>query len=740
MKKANYNLPLDRGWKFHLGDIKRYGDDKNFAYIMSKAGGSFGFSSVIKEENSWQDVRVPHDWLTWLPYDEAARVAHGFKPRGEGWYYIDFRLPDSQIERARLVFEGVLGQATVYVNGTVAARNYSGYNRFSCEIASYLRAGRENTVAVHVDAREWEAWSYEGAGIYRPVYIEFRENTKLDTYDCFVRGEMCDGEWCVVADIKAKGELEGVTLVSDLTTPDGAVITKSVDASADATVTFPVSDAELWSPEAPVLYQFDCRLVRGEEIIDRFGASVGLRTVSWDKDTGMYLNGEKYTVKGICCHQDHGGVGAAVTPEIMEYRISRLKELGINAYRCAHHAVPDCFLEICDRLGMLVMVENRHYSVSEDTKAQLESLVRIARNHSCVFIYSLFNEEPWQGEERGYLMAKEMREWILALDKTRAVTGAINEAVKEPINAASAVDVVGINYCNALYDEFHAQNPEKAIIGTENCPTFATRGVYVSDEKKQEFNCYGDFWADFTVSIEETMKSVKEHSYCAGCFAWSGFDSYGEPNPYGYPSIMSHWGFMDICGFPKDTAHLLAAWYKEELCVHLLPHWNWTDGETVRVCAFTNADTAELFVNGISAGEVAVEARRAEWSVRFAPGRISVIARRKDESVTDEICTAGEAARLVLSDVTPKSDTQAVRIINVSVVDKNGTVLPDYSEKIYVERSGAEVLGISNGNPNGTQPNIAYDIELFHGRAQIITTAGSVAVTVSSKGLERVTV
>ena len=735
MNVANYDLYLTDGWRFHLGQIERYDKQTSFVYATSKAGGSLGHPEIIKNKNRWVNVRVPHDWMTSLPTDPTALAANGYKHRGEGWYYIDFKLGDAPIERARLVFEGVLGQTVVYVNGTVAARNFSGYNRFTCEIASYLCRGGENTVALRVNTDEWEAWSYEGAGIYRPVYIEFRENTRLDTYDCFVRGNECDGAWTVVADVKAKGDLDGVTLVSTLTAPDGTCITKEQNAEKAVNVTFPVEDAKLWSPECPVLYSFDCRLMRGEEVLDRFGTSVGLRTVTWDKDTGMYLNGEKYRIKGICCHQDHGGVGAAVTPELMEYRVSRLKEMGVNAYRCAHHAVPDSLLGICDRLGMLVMVENRHYSVSEDTKAQLEALVRIARNHPCVFIYSLFNEEPWQGDERGYRMAREMREWILALDDTRAVTGAMNGGVNETLNAARAVDVVGLNYKNEKYREFHAMNPDKAVIGTENCPTFATRGVYKTDRAAQVFNCYGDHWADFTVSIEEIMKSVEENAFCAGCFPWSGFDSYGEPAPYEYPSVMSHWGFMDICGFAKDTAYLLAAWYKDELCAHLLPHWNGSMGEEVRVCVFTNADTAELFVNGASAGEVPVRSRRAEWNVPFASGKISVVARRADEWVTDEVRTVGEAAKLVLQDVTPVCDTPSVRIINVSVVDESGAVLPDCSEHIYVDRLGTEVLGIANGNPNGTQANIAYDIELFHGRAQIIVTAASTELTVRCNGL-----
>ena len=733
---ANYNLPLVNGWKFHLGNIERYEKYRISACAMSKAGGAWGDSEFIKRKNRWEDISVPHDWLTSLPIDNAAILTHGLKRREEGWYYIDFKLGDEPIECARLVFEGVLGQTVVYVNGNIVGRNFSGYNRFTCEIASYLLAGQNNTIALYVDARMWEAWSYEGAGLYRPVYIEFRGTTKLDTYDCFVRSKENEGEWYVVADVKVNGDLDGATLVSVLTNPDGSQIAKEVNAEASANVTFHINDAKLWSPETPTLYRFDCQLMRGGEVLDHFSSSVGLRAVSWDRDTGMYLNGKKYVIKGICCHQDHGGVGAAVVPELVEFRISKLKEMGVNAYRCAHHAVPESLLEICDRLGMLVMVENRHYSVSEDAKKQLESLVRVARNHPSVFIYSLFNEEPWQGTERGYRMAWEMREWILALDDTRAVTGAMNGGVSEKLNAANAMDVLGLNYFNEKYEEYHALNPEKAILGTENCPTFATRGVYKNDSVTQVFNCYGDQWADFTVSIEETMKSIEKHAFCAGCFAWSGFDSYGEPAPYGYPSIMSHWGFRDICGFAKDTAYLLAAWYKDELCAHLLPHWNWSDGEEVRVCAFTNADTAELFVNGASVGKVDVKSRRAEWNVPFVKGYIRVVARRGDEQVADEICTAGEAAMLVLEDVTPSCNDPSIRIINVSVADKNGTVLPDANNRIYVDKLGTEVLGIANGNPNGLQANIAYDIELFHGRAQVIVTAESTNVVVRCSGLD----
>ncbi len=575
MNVANYDLQLDRGWHFYLGAAERFREHMLYVYDASKAGGRLGNKDVFLNKNIWTEVNVPHDWMMSLHVDPTSIMANGFKQRGEGWYYVKFVLPDTDIERARLVFEGVLGETVVYVNGTIAARNSSGYNRFTCEIASYLTPGEENMIALHVDTTTWEAWSYEGAGLYRPVYIEFRENTLLVTYDCFVRSRKTDGKWSVLADIRAKGELCGAALFATLAAPGGKIIWSEERAAERSTAfSISVSDARLWSPEKPTLYKFNCQLMKEGRLLDSFSTSVGMRSIEWNKDTGMHLNGKKYRVKGICCHQDHGGVGAAVTPELMEYRVAKLKEMGTNAYRCAHHAVPDSLLDVCDRLGMMVMIENRHFSVAAETKVQLQSLVRLARNHPSVFLYSLFNEEPWKKDRRRYLMAKEMREWVPELDDTRAVTGAMEGGVTEKPNAGYAVDVVGINYHNSQYAEYHAFTPEKALIGTENCPIYATRGVYKTDEDAQEFNCYGDAWAHFAPSIEETMKSVEENDFAAGCFPWSGFDSYGEPVPFSYPSTMSHWGYMDICGFPKDTAYLLAAWYKEKLSAHLLPHWN----------------------------------------------------------------------------------------------------------------------------------------------------------------------
>jgi len=733
----NYDLPLTQGWMFHYGEAKRFaGKTHGDIYNACKAGGRLGNADTFLTENDWQAVTLPHDWCAALPYDPDAPSSNGHKVRGCGWYHNRFTLPEAPIENANLVFEGVLGETTVYVNGVIAGRNFSGYNRFSCDVSPYLNPGAENLIALCVDASFPEGWSYEGAGLYRPVRIELRGETFLDGYGSFLRSEMHEGAWSAAADIRISGPTDGFTLLSRLEAPNGKVISETEQPAESLTrISVPVENPMLWSPESPVLYRYTCTLMKDGVPADTWSTSIGFRSVEWEKDSGMHLNGTKYLIKGICCHQDHGGVGAAVTPELMEYRISRLKEYGINAYRCAHHAMPDAFLEVCDRLGMLVMVENRHFSASEDTLRELDAMVKVSRSHPSVFLYSLFNEEPWQAEERGYRMAKIMRERIRRLDPTRAVTGAMNGGVSALRNAADAMDVVGINYYNECYGEYHARTPDKALLGTENCPTFATRGEYKTDNAAQVYDSYGDFWADFTMSMQDTMKSLEENPFCAGVFAWSGLDSYGEPQPHAWPSITCHWGIMDICGFAKDTARLLEAWYTDDLCVHLMPHWNWKAGETVRVCAFTNGDTAELFLNGESLGERTVTERRADWYVPFTPGTLRVTVRRGDKILSDEVKTVGAPAKLVLEDVTPKRENALYRIVNISAADENGSIVPDFGGTVTFDAAGAKVCGVANGNPNGTQPLIAQSIPLFHGRAQLIAAADGKPVLAACEGL-----
>ncbi len=729
----NYDLKLDSGWKFHLGELPRIDPDKRLemSHWTSQGDGMLKEYVIFKYPENWHDINVPHDWFTSLPLDETADPAGGFKERGTAWYYNAIELPDEEIENARLVFDGVLGRTTVFVNGVIAKRNFCGYNRFSCEIGDYLIRGKENEILLHVDASRWEGWWYEGAGLYRPVRIEFRGDTYIDKEKTYISPRKDGDEWKLLINAKTNCKDRVKVRAKLFDAEENCVYCGEFLPNEDYVAR--IENPILWSPENPYLYKLSLALCKDGEEKDTAEFKVGFRTVEWIADKGMLLNEKPYRVRGICCHQDHAGVGAAVSREIFKYRLSILKKLGINAYRCAHHPADETLLSLCDEMGILVMPENRHFDVSEDTLSQVDSMIYVSRNHPSVFMYCLFNEEDTlEYEERGMRIAEKLKARIRALDDTRAITGAQNGGHVEKINASDALDVIGANYCIAGYPDAHRRSPEKVILGTENCPTYATRGVYKSDKEKKIFACYGDEWGSFSESLDETMENVENKPYVAGCFAWCGFDYRGEPTPYNWPSVMSHWGFCDECGFEKDTAYHLAAYYKDELMVHLLPHWNRKEGETVRVCAFTNGDVAELFINGKSYGEKRVEKRRAEWNVPFEKGVARVVAHRGKEEVSDEVSTAGKPARIELCDV---SDDPSVRIVNLKATDENGVLIPDFCEKVFFDAPKGSILGVGCGNPNSHHSEKGSEINFFNGRAQIILRGGEGKLVARCDGL-----
>lgn len=738
MEKANYKLALDGGWQFHKGDFERAKSMSLSAYhTASQAGGLFcGLLGFFNDE-SWENICVPHDWLAHQPYDEAYDSSGGYKARGEAWYRNKFTLPNMAIESAQLVFEGVLGQCVVYVNGVLAGRNFSGYNAFAFEIGDYLLPGKENVVHVYVDARKAEGWWYEGNGLYRPVGIVFRKGARLDKGACFVRGERLHGAWCAVLDfavLNAEKSKNAQVCIS-LTDEKGALISEQVLGVEVTHVEISVQDAALWSPEQPTLYHAAIALVCDGETLDTAHYNVGFRSIEWRAGEGMFLNGKRYQVKGICGHQDHAGMGAAVTPEVMEYRVRVMKSLHANAYRCAHHAVTEQFLSLCDEYGLLVMAENRRFAVSDEVLGELADMVKLSRNHPSVFLYSMFNEEPWQQDFRGKRMAAKMRQCVRSLDTTRAVMAAQNGGMLEKENASDSFDIIGLNYNLQSYDEAFKRTPDKVILGTENCPTYATRGVVKTDVEKQVFADNGrEYPNKFSEDIEETMVKINASKYAAGCFVWTGMDHRGEPHPYGWPSVSSHWGFTDSCGFDKEIAYLLRAWNTDEPFVHVLKNWNHTIGEDVCVHVFTNVDEVELFINGRSLGRKAVINRRAEWQVPFEQGVLRAVGVKGAMQVCDESYTAGEAARLVLENVTPGKG-EFSKIVNVKVVDVQGVLVPDFCQEIQFTLDDGNVLGVGNGNPNSHYQDIALQVPAFNGLAQIVVTGDTKGLTVACAGL-----
>ena len=387
------------------------------------------------------------------------------------------------------------------------------------------------------------------------------------------------------------------------------------------------------------------------------------------------------------------GVGIAVTRSLLRYRVAKLKAMGCNAYRCAHNCPSRELLEICDDLGMMVMAENRHYRSSEEVMRQLDELTLLFRNHPSVFLYSLFNEEPWQAESRGRRIAARMLRRVRMHDDTRAVTAAMNGGVLTRRNASDVLDAAGMNYFIDDYMTYARRRPGHPMVGTENGPLYATR--------------IRQLWPHHRAlrpAPARDDEAVEAAPHVAGLFVWGGFDYRGEPQPFEWPSVFSHWGLMDNCGFEKDTFYMLKSYYSDpnQRMVHLLPHWNWSEGERVRVCAMTNCDSAKLFLNGREVGEGKAARNRVEWQIPFEPGALRVEAYGDGEMLADEVRTAGLAAALEVVDAASAEEYDS-SIINVRLMDENGVPVPgrDADRLVRFEVKRGEIIGAGNGDPNG---------------------------------------
>lgn len=745
-------LPLARGWRFCRGDVKRWKRvDHAICYSATKAGREVGDMEVFLNENDWTEVCLPHDWNTGERSDPACSPSNGFKPRGIGWYYDEIELPEYDEEACALLeFEGVMGECVVYVNGVLAARNESGYTGFCFDVSDYLLPGQKNRIVVSVDNARWEGWWYEGAGIYRPVNLYLKPRVHFAHQKTFVRPEREGGTWRVrvVSEIENACPAEARFAVrARVLDPEGRAVAEfeaggrvAPFGRAACVAEGPLDAQKLWSVESPNLYEVENRLFLDDHCLEVERISFGFRTIQWT-DHGMYLNGIQTPVRGICCHQDHAGVGIAVTKSLTRYRIARLKAMGCNAYRCAHHCPSKELLDVCDEMGMLVMAENRHFRSSDEVMRQLDALTLLSRNHPSVFLYSLFNEEPWQAEDRGRRMAARMLRRVRMNDDTRAVTAAMNGGVLTNENASDVLDVAGINYYVDDYMAYARRRPGHPMIGTENGPLYATRDIYRDDPKAQVYNSYGLTCAPFGQTLEKTMEAVGAAPQVAGLFVWGGFDYRGEPQPFEWPSVFSHWGLTDNCGFEKNTFFMLKSYYSDpdQPMLHLLPHWNWGMGETVRVCAMTNCDLARLFLNGRPLQAREVKSNRAEWNVPFEPGVLRVEAVKGDTILSEEIRTAGPPARLEVIDAADERDYDS-SIINIRLLDANGIPTPflEADREVRFEVRRGDLLGVGNGNPNGTQPDVADTLPTFCGRCQAIVrpdAQGRVHLVVHAAGI-----
>lgn len=735
-------LTLDRGWLFHRGDIP-FPEIQGMSatYESAKAGKAWGAAAPDADDSDWRAVDLPHDWAIEGPVDPQANLAQGFRRRGVGWYRRHFRLPRSDWGRhLELQFDGVATHVTVWVNGIVAHRNWCGYTSFAIDITPFARYGDElNTIAVRVDAEPMEGWWYEGAGIYRHTWLVKRSPVHLATDGVYANPvRAADGKWSIpfeAALANFGADAADVEVEAVLVDPAGKeVLRKSAAASIEplgettARLSLDVANPQLWSVDKPVLYEVRTILRQRDREIDQVSTHCGFRTLHFDAEQGFFLNDQPLKLKGVCNHQDHAGVGVAVPDALWEFRLRRLKEMGANAYRCAHHPPAAEFLEACDRLGMLVMDENRNFNTTPESMRHLEWLVRRDRNHPSVILWSVFNEEPMQGTWQGYEMVRRMALAVKRLDATRPVTAAQSNSLLSRFNASQAADVVGFNYQHGAYDAYHAANPDKPVVSSEDTSAVMTRGEYETDRGRSVLASYDTEFQPWGATHRYAWKQIAERPFVAGAFVWTGFDYHGEPQPLEWPATASSFGCLDLCGFPKAGYFIRQAqWIDDRPIVHLIPHWNWPgrEGERVQVMVLTNATAAELVLNGRSLGEKLVDRyEMVEWHVPYEPGKLEALAKCAGEVVgRASVETTGDAVALELL---PDREMLAgdgcdTMPITVRAVDAEGRVVPTAKLPVQFALAGpGEIIGVGNGDPNCHELEQGNSRSVFNGYAQVI--------------------
>jgi beta-galactosidase len=723
-------LSADFGWRFHLGN--QWGP----AQSLAKAGSGYGPASVDFSDASWRVVDLPHDWAVELPFDPKADGGHGFKPIGDGfpqnssaWYRRTFELPKSDAgRRIWLEFDGVFRDSTVFVNGWWVGRHESGYGSFRYDITDVANLGGKNLVAVRVDASQPEGWFYEGAGIYRHVWLVKTSPLAVAPDGVFVWSRFANNLPVGSAEIHMQARLDnalaepaGAIVTWMIIGPDGKPVAQGQRAarlpaagSVEVAQTVRVPSPSLWSPETPSLYRLVTQVVRAGKLVDRVETEFGIRTVAFDPQKGFLLNGKPYVIKGTCNHQDHAGVGTALPDRLQYFRIAKLKEMGSNAYRTAHNPPTPELLRACDRLGMLVMDENRLLGSDAVHMQWLEEFVRRDRNHPSVVLWSLANEE-WSAQETaaGAQVAARMQATVKHLDPTRPVTYAAPMG-NDFRGINGVIEVRGWNYHvgKENMDAYHAAHPSQPNVGTEQGSTVCTRGIYSNDKQLGYVSAYDDNSPTWSNTAKQWWSFFDARPWLSGGFVWTGFDYRGEPTPYGWPCINSHFGILDTCGFPKDNFWNYQAWWTPEPVLHLLPHWSWPgrEGQAIDVRALSNCDDVELFLDGKSLGRQTMKrASELAWKVAYHPGTLSAKGYKGGEVVAEakvETTHAPSAVQLLADRITIDADGEDVAAVTIAVVDDHGRTVPDAANAVSFTVDGpGRIIGVGNGDPSSHEPD-----------------------------------
>ena len=774
-------LPLDANWRFAHGHATDAGKDFDhasgqFSYL-AKTGFGSGAAAAKFDDSGWRALDLPHDWAVELPFSERGSISHGFKAIGRnypensvGWYRKTFTIPASDLgRRISVEFDGVFRDAVVWINGHYLGREESGYSGFSRNLTEFLTYVGENVIVVRADASLEEGWFYEGAGIYRHVWLVKTDPLHVERNGTYVTSELKDDSAGVTARVEIANEgtedaiFEVVHTILDaagasIATTSPRQYSLRAGGRGEYSDLLSVYKPKLWSPETPNLHKLVTTITTSGNITDRYETAFGIRSIRFDPNRGFFLNGKHLKLKGTNNHQDHAGVGAAIPDALQEYRIAKLKEFGCNLYRASHNPPTPELLDACDRLGMLVIDENRLMGTTDYHRDHLMRQIGRDRNHPCVVLWSIGNEE-WkvEGNAEGERIAATMQRWVKQADPTRPVTVAISGGWGGGFS--KVIEVAGINYLDNMKkggfttDQWHERFPNQPLLGTEECAFTQTRGIYFDDRAECHLNAYDWDPSDWGSSLEQAWTHYADRDYLAGMCVWTGFDYRGEPTPFVWPAIGSQFGILDLCGFPKDGMFYLKSWWTAEPVLHLFPHWNWQgkEGQEIKVCAYSNCDEVELFLNDRSLGRKTMRKySHLDWPVKYAPGTLIAKGYMGGKNIlTNKVETTenAESIRLAPHRANITADGADVSVIAVQVADAQGRMVPTAANPITFGISGpGRIIGVGNGDPGShepdcfVEPSATWKRSLFNGLAQVIVQStgqpGEIRLTASSGGLK----
>ena len=768
-------IRLDDGWKFAFGNAadpkKDFGCGTEYFNYLTKANSihNEGPYAANFNDSTWQEVKVPHDWVTILPYADVASHSHGYKTVGYkypetsvGWYRKTINIPASDLgKHIALQFDGIFRNARVWFNGFYMGTEPSGYATQVYDVTEYVNYGGDNLICVRADATLEEGWFYEGAGIYRDAWLMKSAAVGVAPFGTFVYADLKQPYDKVTIYVETEVNNHSLTtqqceVSHRLLDADGREVAKSESSTImlrakqtlnSQPLTLNLNTPHLWSPADPYLYKVETTVKVDGRVTDVYETTTGIRDIEFDADRGFLLNGQPLKLKGVNMHQDHAGVGAAIPDALQAWRIKQLKKMGCNAYRASHNPMTPALLDICDREGILVIDENRLTGINEEHLRLLERMIKRDRNHPSVILWSNGNEE-WGMENtiQGTRIAAAMREYTHLLDPTRHSTIA-NAGGREMVKG---LDVVGFNYIvQNDVDNQKKNNPTWKIVGTEETTGCGTRGWYFKDEKYpgRMVSLNRTMEQNYENIIERGWKFYDERPWAAGLFYWTGFDYRGEPNPLSYPAHDSEFGILDYCGFPKDEAYYLKSWWTDEPVLHIFPHWNLQghEGEEVEVWAYSNCDEVELTVNGKKLGRQPMPRNgHLKWKAVYQPGRVEATGYKNGKRIlTKTIETTKAAAKVVLKADRHQiaADGQDMAIVNIELHDQKGRFVPNACPVLtFCLEGDANIIGCGNGDPSylgsdhpDKQPCHTFSIPAFNGRAQVLIQSGKLPSTVTLK-------